>query len=769
MRRVIAGLVLFLTLAAGMPAAGAGGDGVSRAEFIRLMAQAGGLPEAALVVPSDYGDPPDFQPDRPVTRQEAAIFAMRAMNRLGAALTLHRAPWPLYLDEAPDWATGYLAAANSAGVMKGDPETGTFGPGEPVTRAEAAAIAERVAHALQAVDLPVWEGNSWEVSTLPYAATQVAAAPDGTLWWLNGAEIWRMAPFAEAVKVATLQDAVFETPMAAESDGLYVGMGAGIVHITPDGQIVKLVDDRGVSGLCLDAQGTLYATDYNTLRKVDRQGHVTTVAGLTERQALVLEYGMLYGRPTNLNEGPDGPAYLARMRPSGCAVDPAGNIFVVDADTQIRKVSPDGWVSWVAGSELGASDGAVEEAGFGRVRGLTADAWGNLWLLDEYERVRRITPDGHVYTVAGGGGRPIKTGVPGHMWWAGWVPDNQRADGPGPDARFSSPTSVALSGGKLFIADGALRAITGRLGWYPAEKSVVLQPRMDDKGFWVMGEGRYRTGLVRLPVALYAPAEAVGLEVDGQRVAEAHHPIYTLRWDATAGEHTITPLIRWPDGTWGKGEPAGAMAFNDGYSTDRNAILLPRDGSWLRGTVAVKAVNFWGGAELFIDGKPVAKGDGLLSATWDTTQVADGLHWISLVTGRVERVAKQVYVANGGFPPREPEGGGFVGYLKGKRHVFQVPPRTVDEIPMLPFHETALALGFTTAWESDSRLLTVAGDGRSVTLNVDTLEVTGMTAYMSGVKPVAESGEYLVDWSFFVSLVDAEAAMNEPEQILIIH
>gem|GEM_PF-4826072 len=792
-------------------------EDISRAEFIALMARVQNLtPEpgnggfgdlhghwlaeqgviaasvrAGLVVLSDYGEPPSLEPDRPINRVEAAIFIARATNRLGAAQTLARAPLP-YTDAVPAWATGFVAAATSAGVLKGNGD-GSFGAGETVTRAQAAAIALRTQQARGAIDVPVWEGNSWEVSTLPVQATQVAGAPDGTLYWITWegpAVVWRQSPGEEPVLLYEFDaySSRFLGPMAARDNGLYLAMGSRVYHLKTDGTLSLFAgaEEQGyrngpaagarfrvISGMCSDAAGNLFVTEganEGLIRTIDAQGQVSTIAGQTLRQRVALRYGgPLDDRPVDLSELPDGPAYLADLWPSACTADSAGNVYFVDRDSMVRRLSPDGMVTWYAGGGVGNGDGAVEEAGFGTIQGLTVDNWGNLWLLDGYDRVRRITPDRHAYTVAGGGGKPIAIHYRSTVY-AGWHPNGIQKDGPGPDALFSRPRSLALSGGQLYVADGSLRVIRGCTDWYGSDISVVLHPQMDDPALFAIHNGTYGAGELRLPIALYSPAEGVGLQEGGKRTAESHHPLYSLRWTATEGTHDLTPLIHRPDGKWVAGRASHVTVAPEGKSTDRAAILLPRRDSWIQGTVELKAASLWQEAELRMDGNVLLHGSGILSVRWDSTSVPDGFHRISLTVSGAELVDKEVLVANGGLPPKEPEDG-FLAYLSDRVYSYRGPvlPRTGEGGGLLlPFFETATAMGYTPRWIAEDRMLAVAKDGRTVTVNVDTGVTTGLPYELVCDRAVILGDEFLVDIGFFVALTPGRNLFSEAHQTLVL-
>jgi sugar lactone lactonase YvrE len=154
--------------------------------------------------------------------------------------------------------------------------------------------------------------------------------------------------------------------------------------------------------------------------------------------------------------GDGGPATQAQLNwPQGLALDAVGNLYFADAaNWRVRKVSPDGTISTVAGTgKPGFSgDGGKATAAQLFVAGsVVADGSGGLFIADAFNhRVRRVTPDGIIATYAGSG--PVEettntTGVPRNGSFSG---DNGAATG----ARLNGPQGLAVdTHGNLFIAD----------------------------------------------------------------------------------------------------------------------------------------------------------------------------------------------------------------------------------------------------------------------------------------------------------------------------
>ncbi|HWZ03178.1 MAG TPA: NHL repeat-containing protein [Mucilaginibacter sp.] len=177
------------------------------------------------------------------------------------------------------------------------------------------------------------------------------------------------------------------------------------------------------AALAVDAHGVVYVADTHNsmIRRITPDGSVTTLAG----------------RPDA--ETKDHPEAMVRFdNPYGIAVDKDGNVFLSDWDKdQIKKVSPDGKVSLYAGTgDRGFKDGQADSATFYLPEGIALDQKGNLYVADTYNnRIRKITPDGIVSTLAG----KTKKGS---------------ANGKGAAASFSHPDGIAVDkNGNVYVAD----------------------------------------------------------------------------------------------------------------------------------------------------------------------------------------------------------------------------------------------------------------------------------------------------------------------------
>lgn len=220
---------------------------------------------------------------------------------------------------------------------------------------------------------------------------------------------------------------------------------------------------------------------------IDRDGNVYAAdAGENNRIRKITPEGVvstLAGGPEGFADGTGAGAGF--HTPSGMAIDGAGNLFVADTgNNAIRKITPDGVVSTIGGTGVaGYRDGKAGEAQFNGPVGVAVDKAGVVYVADTYnDRIRKITPDGMVGTFAGG--------APGYV------------DGTAAEARFDTPTSVVVDArGNLYVADtsnGALRKLapdgqvsTLAIAPEDAEKPLLRRPvglALTHDGFLYVGD-----------------------------------------------------------------------------------------------------------------------------------------------------------------------------------------------------------------------------------------------------------------------------------------
>jgi sugar lactone lactonase YvrE len=210
--------------------------------------------------------------------------------------------------------------------------------------------------------------------------------------------------------------------------------GVGTPGYSGDGGPATAAQLDSPAELALDAAGNLFITDSGniSIRKVTPAGIISTIAG---------------NGSTGFS-GDGGPATAAQLfYPYGVAVDAAGNLFFADGgNTRIRKVTPAGIISTVAGNGIGGfsgDGGPATAAQLSGPRGVAVDAAGNLFFAKIYtNRIRKVTPAGIISTVAGSGS-PYAPG--------GFSGDGGQAT----SAQLNGPSGVAVdAAGNLFFADG---------------------------------------------------------------------------------------------------------------------------------------------------------------------------------------------------------------------------------------------------------------------------------------------------------------------------
>ena len=334
----------------------------------------------------------------------------------------------------------------------------------------------------------------------------VAVDAGGNVFFVDGVRVRRIAPSGTIATVAgngtqghsgdsgPAVNAQFGYPSAIAADGsgnLFVAdnnsirkisstgiittvAGTGTTGFSGDGGPATDAQLSGASGLAVDGEGSLYIADYMNLRvrKVSTSGAITTVAGTGEYgfsgdggpavdanfygpQAVALDgAGNLYIadcacdwdgsgiariRKVSLSgiittvagngaaccfAGDGGPATHAQLNQAGAiAVDEAGNLFIADSDNfRLRKVSPDGIINTVAGKSQPPNSygdpGPATNALLSQPWGVTVDAAGNL-LIVESSAVQKVSPDGVIRTFANVGGNAIAEDAQGNLFTAG--------------------------------------------------------------------------------------------------------------------------------------------------------------------------------------------------------------------------------------------------------------------------------------------------------------------------------------------------------------
>jgi hypothetical protein len=182
--------------------------------------------------------------------------------------------------------------------------------------------------------------------------------------------------------------------LAADKAGnVYLGdtFNERIRAISPSGQVTtiagngvegfinggaKTAEFRYVTSVACDGQGNLYVADAGNfyVRQITPLGLVAVMAGSGVRGYV------------------DGVSIQVQFdQMDDMVVDSKGNVFLID-DNSIRKVTPQGVVSTIAGAEAGFADGSGATARFRDPGGLGIDAQDNIYVADiNNNRIRKIS------------------------------------------------------------------------------------------------------------------------------------------------------------------------------------------------------------------------------------------------------------------------------------------------------------------------------------------------------------------------------------------
>ena len=222
----------------------------------------------------------------------------------------------------------------------------------------------------------------------------------------------------------------------------------------------------------------------------------------------------------------DGPAASAQFdAPAGVAVDLSGNIYVTEArNHRLRKITPDGMVSTLAGGGPSGvttgprySDGKGDHAGFSVPTGIAVALDGTIYVSDSHNNsIRKVTPDGHVSNLAGDGDTGFEDST---------VPT---------DATFAYPRGLAIGpDGALYVADAYNSAIR----------------RIDAKGVTTVAQGK--TELSGVAVAPDGTVYALDTEGNGIDVVQNGQLVRIVNLAGTGGDQPglgATAMLRPADG-----------------------------------------------------------------------------------------------------------------------------------------------------------------------------------------------------------------------------
>lgn len=172
--------------------------------------------------------------------------------------------------------------------------------------------------------------------------------------------------------------------------------GTGTAGYSGDGGRATSAQLDHPAAVAVDAGGNLYIadTDNQRIREVSG-GVITTIVGDGEQGYA----------------GDGGAATSAQLdTPSGIAVDASGNLYIADSHNQrIREIS-NGVISTLAGSgavtfsgSYSGDGGSAASASLARPTGVAVDAAGNIYIADTNNNRLRKVGNGSIATIAGNG------------------------------------------------------------------------------------------------------------------------------------------------------------------------------------------------------------------------------------------------------------------------------------------------------------------------------------------------------------------------------
>ncbi|MFI7292020.1 RICIN domain-containing protein [Streptomyces anulatus] len=225
------------------------------------------------------------------------------------------------------------------------------------------------------------------------------------------------------------------TPQAAATGGedsaprISTVAGTGVSGFAGENDAALSAQLKLPYGIAVDSTGTLYFSDYSN----HRVRRVTTDGKIST----------VAGTGSAGYGGDGGPAATAQLNcPREVAVDSAGTVYVADAaNNRIRKITTDGKISTVAGTGAagsGGDNGPAASAQLNKPFGVAVDSTGALYIAEfGSHRIRRVTADGKITTFAG-------TGVAG----------SGGDGGPAGSAQLNTPYAVVMDrDDAVYIAD----------------------------------------------------------------------------------------------------------------------------------------------------------------------------------------------------------------------------------------------------------------------------------------------------------------------------
>jgi uncharacterized protein (TIGR03437 family) len=189
-----------------------------------------------------------------------------------------------------------------------------------------------------------------------------------------------------------------------DGSGNQTTLTSNVLGYSGDGGPAKNADVKNPKGIVIDPPGNLYFADTgnNRIRKIDKNGTITTVAGTG-----------IAGFSGDGGPAANAQIHLAGAPFAGLSVDSAGNLYFADwASNRIRMVNPAGMITTVAGgggilldrNNLWGDGKPATTANLGQPRAVFVDSNATFYIAD--------TGHSEVRKVSGAGGNPGSSNTP---------------------------------------------------------------------------------------------------------------------------------------------------------------------------------------------------------------------------------------------------------------------------------------------------------------------------------------------------------------------
>ena len=168
--------------------------------------------------------------------------------------------------------------------------------------------------------------------------------------------------------------------------------GGNDIVYNGDGGPATAAGFRQVYDVAADNRGNIYVSDVqdSRIRKIDANGMISTYVG-TGTAGYNGDYIAATAAQINF--------------PKGLAVDDTGNLYIGDfRNRRVRKIDTFGTITTVAGNGINAFTGdgaAATAASLNGAAGVATDHAGNLYITDNGSRVRKVNTLGIITTIAG--------------------------------------------------------------------------------------------------------------------------------------------------------------------------------------------------------------------------------------------------------------------------------------------------------------------------------------------------------------------------------